>query len=101
MFDLFILQQYLLRKAEKAPKATNKFERKTDSSARWFRARAPFYASVFLSTMALIQSVREKFDKCPYSESDVFKVGDDGILEPCSDCVVHGNGGKLSKNQLH
>ena len=36
----FFLQQYLLRKAEKAPKTTNRFERKTDSSARWFRARA-------------------------------------------------------------
>jgi len=54
------LQQYLLKKAEKAPKTTNKFERKNDSSARSFRARAPFYASVLLSTMALYQiSARE------------------------------------------
>jgi len=58
------LQQHLLRKAEKAPKTTNRFERKSDSSARSFRARASFYASVLLSTMALIQSAREKFDKC-------------------------------------
>ena len=36
-YNLFFLQQYLLRKAEKAPKMT---ERKTDSSARWFRVRA-------------------------------------------------------------
>ena len=34
------IQQYLLRKPEKAPKTTNKYERKADSSACWFRARA-------------------------------------------------------------